>query len=248
MRHVRTKYVVFIDNDVLVTPRWLERLVACAEETGAWVVGPLYCVGHPQQETIHTAGADMEIVERAGRRRLHEQHHYCGRTVSAVRDQLKRGPVDLVEFHCLLMRSTVFERIGEFDEALLSFFDHNDFCLMVKGTGGSIWVAPSSIVGYLPPPPFALPDVRFFLLRWSDRWLRASLEHFVRKHGLDPGDPVFDNHVEYQQAQRARLLRHPRGAIRRALGDRGLQLLETAIDGFLDLTIVPGTARQMSSS
>jgi hypothetical protein len=163
-----------------------------------------------------------------------------------VQDQLKRGPVDLVEFHCLLMRSSVLERIGEFDEALLPFFDHNDFCLMVKGAGGSIWIEPSSIVGYLPPPPFALPDVRFFLLRWSDRWLRASLEHFVRKHGLDSGDPVFDNHVEYQQAQRARLLRHPRGAVRRALGDRGLRWFERAIDGLLELTIASGAGRTAS--
>ena len=52
--------------------------------------------------------------------------------------------------------------------------------------------------------------------------------------------PVFGRHIEYQQAQRARLLRHPRGAARRAFGDRGLQALERAIDGILDRTIVAG--------
>src|SRR5262249_31256982 len=36
LEHVTTKYIVFIDNDVLVTEGWLESLVNCAEETGAW--------------------------------------------------------------------------------------------------------------------------------------------------------------------------------------------------------------------
>ena len=31
--HVDTEYVCFIDNDVLVTPGWLARLVRCADET-----------------------------------------------------------------------------------------------------------------------------------------------------------------------------------------------------------------------
>jgi glycosyltransferase involved in cell wall biosynthesis len=44
---VRTKYVVFIDNDALVSPGWLGPLVDCAEATGAWVVGPIYCEGEP---------------------------------------------------------------------------------------------------------------------------------------------------------------------------------------------------------
>src|SRR5438270_3655831 len=37
--HVRTPYVAFVDNDVGFTPGWLEKLIACAEETGAWAVG-----------------------------------------------------------------------------------------------------------------------------------------------------------------------------------------------------------------
>ena len=35
-QEVQTKYTVFLDNDALVTPGWLEELVRCADETGAW--------------------------------------------------------------------------------------------------------------------------------------------------------------------------------------------------------------------
>jgi GT2 family glycosyltransferase len=45
LEEVRTPYVVFIDNDVLVSPGWLGALVRCAEETGAWLVGPVCCFG-----------------------------------------------------------------------------------------------------------------------------------------------------------------------------------------------------------
>jgi hypothetical protein len=41
LRRVRTPYVVFMDNDVVVAPEWLGALVRCADETGATVVGPL---------------------------------------------------------------------------------------------------------------------------------------------------------------------------------------------------------------
>jgi hypothetical protein len=31
----------------------------------------------------------------------------------------------------------------------------------------------------VPPPPFALSDIPYFLLRWSEEWTRSSLEHFA---------------------------------------------------------------------
>src|SRR5262245_17880135 len=37
LARVHTRYVVFVDNDVLVAPGWLDRLVERAEATGAWV-------------------------------------------------------------------------------------------------------------------------------------------------------------------------------------------------------------------
>jgi len=50
LAEVKTKYVVFIDNDVIVWPGWLESLIECAEETGAWIVGPVVCIGKPGED------------------------------------------------------------------------------------------------------------------------------------------------------------------------------------------------------
>lgn len=56
LAQVATKYVVFIDNDVIVSPGWLKNLVQCAEETQATVVGPLMCQNQPLHEIVHFAG------------------------------------------------------------------------------------------------------------------------------------------------------------------------------------------------
>jgi hypothetical protein len=74
-------------------------------------------------------------------------------------------------------------------------------------------------------------------LRWSDRWIRSSVARFAAKHGIDPSDPNFTGHYEYQQAHRARLLRHPRNLIRRIAGSRGLSAVEAIVDHILDLTV-----------
>src|SRR5579864_7036334 len=41
LRAANSKYVVFVDNDVIVASGWLTALLQCAEETNASLVGPL---------------------------------------------------------------------------------------------------------------------------------------------------------------------------------------------------------------
>ena len=66
LKEVKTKYVVFIDNDALVTPGWLEALVRCAEETGAWVVGPLCLIGEIGAGVVHVAGGNVHFKDEIG--------------------------------------------------------------------------------------------------------------------------------------------------------------------------------------
>lgn len=248
---VQTKYVVFIDNDVSVTPEWIEKLVACAEETGAWAVGPLYLIDDPAKQIIHTAGADLRIVEEDGRRRLHERHHFSYVPVSRVRSQLVRRPMDLVEFHCMLVRMDVFERLGPLDEKLISFFDHVDFCLQVGQAGGSIYLEPDAVVTHLAPPPYSLSDLPCFFLRWSDAWMEPSISHFAEKHRLSPTDADFDAHRGFRNGHRMRLLGKARGAMRRLAGPRGLaftdKLFSDVVFGrLIERTVVRSWERKRS--
>jgi len=206
--YIDTTYAVFLDNDVVPWPGWLEALVQCAEETGAWAVGPLYCVGDgsdPSVPVVHQAGADCHISTIQGVARFVERHSpACGKPLAEVRQQLTRRPCELLEFHCLLVRMDAVHRFGGLDEGLLSFFDHNDFCLKARMVGGELAIEPDAVVTYLPPPPFARSDLAYFLLRWSQTWFSASLRHFCHTWGLDIQDPSFRDHIAYRIAHRRR--------------------------------------------
>src|SRR5512134_3333559 len=58
---VQTRYVVFIDNDVVVAPNWLGPLVECAEETGASITGPLSFESRPLHTHVHFAGGEAGV-------------------------------------------------------------------------------------------------------------------------------------------------------------------------------------------
>jgi GT2 family glycosyltransferase len=225
-----TEYIIFIDNDVIVAPGCFEALIACAEETGAAVVGPLYLNSDPGEQTIHTAGADLTVAETNGRHFLHERHHFSGKGYAATKASLVRSPVDLVEFHCLLARRDLFARLGPLDEGLVSFFDHIDFCLAVRETGATVYLEPAAVVTHLAPPPFEQMDVPYFLLRWSDAWLRPSMEHFAKKRSFRLSDEFINAHLRYRDAHRRRLLRNFRKTTQRLIGARGLAATDMVLD------------------
>jgi GT2 family glycosyltransferase len=192
LARVDTEFAVFLDNDIVVSPGWLEPLLACAEETGAAAVAPLICIGRPLHENIHNGGGRTFVTEeregailtRSFRNKdTHGGTRYEGK-VSLLGDGIHRGRWDYVEFHCMLVRSEVIACTGPLDEGLMSTREHIDFCMMVTRCGGKVYMEPGSIVTYLPELP-ERSDLEFFMLRWSDKWHYASMERFGRKWEFD---------------------------------------------------------------
>ena len=191
-----TEYVAFVDNDVLYTDGWLDRLVECADETGAEVVAPLTCQGLPAHTEIHHAGGDYaEGGDMAGffeadpehGRAFDEVMHGHAEPVADWQGKLARQETGMCEFHCVLARRDVFDRIGPLDEKMLSTKEHIDFSMSVKAAGGKVMFEPSSVVTYVFPcraRPLNREDWPFFALRWSDAYGQRSLEHFIAKWGL----------------------------------------------------------------
>lgn len=185
LARVDTPHLVFIDNDVVVSPGWLEALVQCADETGADIVGPLTCQDEPVHETIHFANGEARIiVDVKGRRRLREKMCRQGQRVAQVAHKLERTPAELVEFHCMLVRRDVFERLGPLDEGFLNTKEHVDLCMAVTQTDGSIYFEPTSMITYVPGISWHWTDLNLYMLRWSDAWEKASLVHLKDKWNL----------------------------------------------------------------
>ncbi len=110
LREVSTKYVVFLDNDALVTPGWLDRLVQCAEETGAAIVGPLYLIGEIEQQLIHMAGGTLHFKEKDGKTIVYDEHRLVDVRLDALPAPLQRSECDFVEFHCMLGRTAFLKQ------------------------------------------------------------------------------------------------------------------------------------------
>lgn len=195
--HVDTEYLLFVDNDVLVSRDWLNSLLKCAEETKATVVCPLICIGKNIGETIHLAGGEAHIVENLKedgtiKRKVHEKHYFVNRKFVEVKEQLQRQKCEFAEFHCMLIRREIFDKIGLLDEELLSTREHIDFCMTVNNAGGSFYCEPNSVVTYVTGLKWELPELSFFMLRWSNAWEVASLEHFAKKWNLTVKDKYFE--------------------------------------------------------
>ncbi|MEO0804178.1 MAG: glycosyltransferase [Cyanobacteria bacterium J06642_2] len=180
-----TKYIAFVDNDVVVSPGWLEALTQCAEETNAAVVGPLVCQHEPVHQEIHFAGGESHIwVDKLGRRRLREKMFLQGKSVDKMRDRLQRMETELAEFHCVLVRKSIFETVGELDEAMLNTKEHLDFCMTVREAGETVYFEPDALITYVPGPPERVADVHYYMLRWSDSWTLSSLKQMQEKWDL----------------------------------------------------------------
>ncbi|MCH2176688.1 MAG: glycosyltransferase [Lentisphaeria bacterium] len=147
LAEVDTEYLVFIDNDVIVSSGWLKSLLLCAEQTNATVLSPLICIGKPLHENLHNGGGCIHIREKTTKENSirtfsnkdeHGGSKYEGK-LSQIRDQIQRDSWDYVEFHCMMVRKKIFNLTGPLDEGLMSTLEHIDFCMMVTKFGGTIF-------------------------------------------------------------------------------------------------------------
>ena len=64
--------------------------------------------------------------------------------------RLVRLESDYAEFHCCLVRRSVFERIGPADTQILGAAEHIDLALHLRAIGGRGFAEPEAVVSYLP--------------------------------------------------------------------------------------------------
>jgi len=183
--HVKTKYVVFVDNDVRVSKGWLEPLVDCAETTGAWLVGPQYFEFEPEEFRLHMFGGLCHVEkDRHGRRTYVERHDFGHCPASSVEEKFRRGETEMIEFHTVLVAMEAFRELGPLDERMMNTAEHGDLCLCVRQAGHKVFVEPESKVTYVPPKTLTPEDAEYFFLRWSETWAQASLNRLNEKWDL----------------------------------------------------------------
>jgi len=236
LTYVETDYVVYVDNDLIVRDGWLEALIECAEQTGAWIVGPTYLIGKPENETVHLTSGEATFYEVDGKPHFKEHHVNSTRKLSDIQDSLTRSPCDFMEFHCLLMNTSRFRQIGELDEKLLTSTEYIDICLRAKEAGGETYHEPASVVTYVPNNHFLIPsDLKFYLWRSSNPANVSSLLHFQQKYGLDENDSYMAEGNAWLTYHRRRPVRWITGTVRVLFGMKA----HARFSRFMDKLITP---------
>jgi GT2 family glycosyltransferase/predicted O-methyltransferase YrrM/tetratricopeptide (TPR) repeat protein len=193
-RSARGKYLVFLNNDTIPQLGWLNALVAEAEDDASiGVVGSklLYSDG-----TIQHAGV---VRDRQRGLPYHIYKSFPG-DHPAVN---QRREFQIVTAACLLIRRSLFEEAGGFDEGYVNGFEDADLCLKVRERGHRVVYQPRSVVVHLEgqaPGRKAHEDTNAvrFLDRWGTQWwagdedLHFHVDGYKLKRGYRNGQPGGD--------------------------------------------------------
>jgi GT2 family glycosyltransferase len=236
MEYVTTPYIAFVDNDIEFSDGWLEALINCAEETGAWLVGPLYLEGTAKLERIHMYGGEISIVESPTGKAFCEEHYLVKKDIDDSPDQLVRKTTGLLEFHTMLARTNIFDQVGPLDCGLMNVKDHSDLCYAVTKAGGTIYLEPSSRTKHILPTPehFDEYDRDYYYYRWSDAWTSETIRTYCNKYDISPNSPGIKIQNYWCNKYR-RKISAPFSGMRKILGDFVFRIIEAVLISPLEL-------------
>lgn len=138
LKYLDPGYVLLLNNDTFVENNFLEKLVGIAEtDETIGIVGPKVCYYH-RPEIINSAGVLMNWS-------------------SGIGTNLGIGDVDMGQFDktldldaligvCLLIRSSLFGKIGYLDKKFFLLLEETDFCIRAKRNDFKVVLHPESKV------------------------------------------------------------------------------------------------------
>lgn len=244
LAEAHTRYALFIDNDVLVTPGWLPRLVECAEQHQAAYVSPVILLHGTSPPAVHVAGGVNRIEQRGGQRRFIEAyHHMYGGTIDDLTSVGGAVETTMAEFHAVLVRRTILQELGGLYEGCSTAFEHNDLCLSIAGIGGKGWLEPRAVVDYLHQSRTTFTDCNYMMLRWSKSWIGESLEAFCRKWGLEQSDLGFDLSLRFLHERRFVPFQGILKIAERLAGKSGTRAIEKLVELWIEKILVSRNQR-----
>lgn len=178
-----SKYVVFVDNDITFEIGWLEALVGRAEADEADVVAPLICIGPPRAKVIHHAGGTLHLDSKNSNLIVVEKHRLMDVPIEQFSPEMAPPENEVGEFHCILVRRTLLEKIGPLDERLITR-EQMDFALRCKTVDAVVRFEKDAIVTYEAREKFTDEDLRYHLFRWSDDLAVRSMDAFESSWGI----------------------------------------------------------------
>jgi GT2 family glycosyltransferase len=132
LNETQTPTLLILNNDVVLPPRAIARLVRHLADSEIGLVGPVSNEASTEAEIDQSWETYAELVAAAAER---------GRVAEPLLE------VDMLTFFCTALRRDVFERVGELDERYeVGLFEDDDYSLRVRGAGFKLAVAEDVLV------------------------------------------------------------------------------------------------------
>jgi hypothetical protein len=101
-------------------------------------------------------------------------------------------------------------------------------CLTARRHESRVYLEPTAVVTYLPPPPFDPSDLPYFEMRWSDAWNQATIGRFRDKWELKASDTALAA-LSRRLAHHRRLTLEPYRRLLRLFGRGAARLVEDVL-------------------
>jgi len=174
LKVAKGKYVLLLNNDVVVTPGWLERLIECAENhPKAGIIGPRsnYVSGPQLVRKVEYNPINLEGLEDYAKQFASKNYRKSSRIIRVVG-------------FCMLIKKQVIEKIGGLDSRYgLGNFEDDDFSLRAAISGFESWVAEDCFIHHFGSRTFAGKNIDF------KESLETNWELFKEKWGLPKDTP-----------------------------------------------------------
>ncbi|MGD9849841.1 MAG: glycosyltransferase [Nitrospirales bacterium] len=161
------KYLVFLNNDTIPQPGWLEPLIHEADTDSQ--------VGIVGSKLLFPDGK----VQHAGivfSRTYGEPYHFFSGGSSEHQTINRRREMQAVTAACMLVKKDIFKQVAGFDEGYINGFEDVDFCLRVRESGMKIIYQPQSRLYHIGSQTQGRKDheaenVQRFKSKWSEYWI-----------------------------------------------------------------------------
>lgn len=119
------KYLVFLNNDTVVTKGWLSGLIRYLQDPEVGMVGPV----------TNSSGNESQI--EIDYQDLEGMHAFASQYTREHKNQ--SFEIRMLPFQCVALRRAVFEEVGPLDESFgIGMFEDDDYALRLKKSGFKI--------------------------------------------------------------------------------------------------------------
>ena len=160
------QYALLLNNDTVVEPDFLSKMVELAEAKAeiGMVGAKMYYYHHPDIIWFAGGKADMRIARM--------RHLGIGKADQGQFDQIR--PVDFLNGACVLIRCEILREIGLFDESFYLYGEDLDLCLRATKAGYQLYFQPAARIKH--KVSRSTPPARKLIYRYQS-WMKLIKKH-----------------------------------------------------------------------